>query len=311
VWFYALLLVAILNIVFLLTYYFAPQLYYPQVKSQLIGPLDLSKEGTAFDAASCSAFAEGAGATIEGFFFINPLQRTPTAISCNSPGNPSCEDGRFHTCVCASMTDCTNCSRNGYIPLIKVADVFTMEILSAPDAGRQGKAMAQLAIKTGTVADASGNTSTSHIEFIALPAVSLQKWTMISIVREGRRYDVYYDGALVASKKTTYMMANIGSPDAVKIGHPGFNGYAALLNFYDFVRSGLDASASYSKLSDTRGVPYVQLPSDVIAATSSMFAMPNVSLNFKMPSLCPSGSCIHAPQVRPAQPWMDWDTEYA
>ena len=39
-------------------------------------------------------------------------------------------------------------------------------------------------------------------ETIPLPELPFQKWTMITIAREGRRFDIYYNGKIVTSKRT-------------------------------------------------------------------------------------------------------------
>ena len=335
-WFYAVLgLLVITGIVF---FYYYPNYFYPSLRVVNLGPFNLSAATSVLDIDVSRRFSTSTGCTLQGFFYPLSLQRTPTAIACNTPGNPSCEDGRFHTCDCGTDIHCSKCTRNGYTPLFSIADILYFEVLSAPDAGRQGKAMAQLAVKTQTNMDASGNTvdsrglsvdasgnaagANSYIEFIVLPPLDLQKWTMISIAREGRRFDVYYNNKLVTSHKTMFPLASIATQGPVLVGNPGFGGYSGAFNYTDSAMDGSSVADSYSKQTDTRGAPYLKIPEEIkntvqptAKTIGSSFAFPGLEgIGIKYPSLpsfCLSGSCSAAPTIRPAKPWLEWDTAYA
>jgi hypothetical protein len=306
-WFvYALILITV--IAFGSIFYFNPSLLSGKLNASNIGPYELSSLTTLFDSSNVKTYEASGSMTIQAFFYITPLQRTPTAMTCNTPGNPSCEDGRFHTCTCVSNTDCTNCKSNGYLDLLKVGDTVALEILPAPDAGRQGKAMTQLAIRTQTNMDASGNAvdpsgnkplSKVHTEYLALPPIPLQKWCLVTIVREGRRFDIYYDDALVLSKKTSYVLSTTtDTTKAITAGGPGFTGYVAGVNLLQSAVSGYDVVAQYRKETDTRGAPFVTIPEKTITKASG----------FNLPSLCLIGC---GPKVMPSKPLMDWETQYA
>ena len=297
--------VGILAVVLFALVYFYPSLFYTVLQSTPVtGPFDLSSVNKIYDSTQTTVFEQGGAATIQGLFYINPTQRTPTAINCGSDGNPSCDTGRFKTCTCTATdpTCATSCKRNGYAPVLQIGNTCFLEVLVAPDAGRQGKAMAQLSVRTKTTnQDANGNpTEVSSIEFLTLPPIPLQKWVMVTIVREGRRYHVYYNNSVVLSQKTLY---NIGLSNnkPITCGNTYFNGAAAMFTLTAGSVTGVDIAAKYSQLTDTSGAPYI-----------------DVSLNgkktdgaFKFPSICPPGGCFSAPTVRPAQPWLDWDTAYA
>jgi hypothetical protein len=313
-WVYVL---AILTVVILSVLYFMPA---AKMAVSNVGPYELSKKTSVFDNNQVRTFEQTGSATFQGFFYVVPLQRTPTAITCNTPGNPSCEDGRFHTCYCGIGNNCDNCQRNGYAPLMMIGDTCFLEVLPAPDAGRQGKVMTQLAVRTKTTVDASGNpliidasgarpNFKSVFEFLALPPIPTQKWVMLTISREGRRFDVYYDGNLVLSQKTLFNIATTSDTAGISVGNSAFSGYGAGFDFAGSVTSGLEVSAKYTLRSDTRGAPRVSLPSDVTTiATNSAGA---ATSGIKLPSLCPTGGCFTGPTVRPAQPWLDWETSYA
>uniref|UniRef100_A0A6C0BB85 Uncharacterized protein n=1 Tax=viral metagenome TaxID=1070528 RepID=A0A6C0BB85_9ZZZZ len=291
--------------------YFNPSLFFTQKTVSNIGPYDLSILTTPFDNSNVKIYESSGAMTVQGFFYIIPLQRTPTAMSCNTPGNPSCEDGRFHTCTCVSNTDCINCKSNGYLDLLKVGDTVALEILPAPDAGRQGKAMTQLAIRTQTNVDSSGNAvdivprkklSKVYTEYLSLPPIPLQKWCLVTIVREGRRFDVYYDNTLVLSKKTSYVLSTTeDTTKGVTVGGPGFTGYMASAKFIQSALTGSEVFAQYSNETDTRGAPFVKIPEKTITQANDTFG-------FKIPSLCLIGC---GPKVMPSKPLMEWETQYA
>lgn len=311
-----------------LLYYF-PQWFYPTIKAGAKGPYKLNTVTSIFDNTQALDFQRLGNFTIQGFVYIVPLSRTPTAMTCNTPGNPSCEDGRFHRCSCGTSFECSKCDRPGYLPLLQISNVAYLEILAAPDAGRQGKAMTQLAIKTeynkdvsgnqvdasGVPVDASGNSTVSakYIEVLALPPIPLQKWVMITIVREGRRYDVYYNDALVLSKRTQFKLAETPSNLGISLGNPGLNGNAGAFTVYNTIQRSLDVSTAYKSMTDTRGAPNIELPQDsytmVTRPMIPQLTMPS-GFGFNW-SPCPSGNCFDAPKIRPAQPWLDWQTSYA
>ncbi len=310
--------------------YFAPQVFYKTIKTSALGPYSLNKVNTIFDNTAALNFQRLGSFTVQGFVYIVPLSRTPTAMNCNTPGNPSCEDGRFHRCPCGNSAECAKCERPGYLPVIQVSNVAFFEVLVAPDAGRQGKAMTQLSLKTesnmdisgsatdasGVPVDASGNTTSSskYIEVLSLPPIPLQKWTMVTISKEGRRYDVYYNDTLVLSKRTQFKIAESSSALGITVGNPGLNGNAGGFTVYDSAQNSLDVSKAYSDNVDTRGAPSLSVPTDTYTPA---YKRVNPDISFNMPGLglnwspCPSGNCLAAPSIRPAQPWLDWQTSYA
>jgi hypothetical protein len=323
-------LVGLVIVVLASLVYFAPAAFFPQLKVAKAGPFDLSAKTTVFDSNQVATFEQKGSATLQAFFYIVPTQRSPTAMTCNTPGNPSCEDGRFHTCFCGRGNNCDGCKRNGYTPLLSIGDTLFLELLPAPDAGRQGKAMTQIAVRTKTTVDASGNSvvldasgsSTnfeSVIEFLPLPPLPTQKWVSVTISREGRRFDIYYNDHLVLSQKTLYNIATTAGTTGIVVGDSSLSGYGAVFDFKESITNGMEVAASYAQQSDTRGAPLVNLPADTAkivmkgSATGAAGAnSPGYTLaGLTLPSLCPTGGCVTGPTVRPAQPWLDWDTAYA
>ena len=283
--------IAILTLIIVLLIYFYPTLFNKSTTIGFIGPVNLSTATTIFNTESVKSFEQNNYGTLQGFLSIVPLHRTPTAFTCGTTGNPSCDTGRFDNCTCIDTT-CSNCTRNGYYPILQIGDTLSLEILPAPDAGRPGQAMAQLAITTQT------NLNPKTIEILNLPPIPTQKWVMITIVKEGRRFSIYYNNALVLSQKTQYYVASSVGKNGIICGNPVFNGSAANFNLTQTAMVGMEIATAYTKYSDTRGVPYVTMKTDK-------------TLDFTIPSLCPSGGCLQTPTIRPAQPYLEWDTSYA
>lgn len=132
-------------------------------------------------------------------------------------------------------------------------------------------------------------------ETLVLPNIPLQKWTMITIAREGRRFDVYYNASLVLSKRTQYMIASTATFGPIIAGDPNLTGKVAAVEVSPTKKTSSEIQQNYLRLADTNGKPFTQ-----------------ESLDFSkyIPS-CEGGSCLGGPTVRPASPLMDWDTEYA
>ena len=208
--------------------------------------------------------------------------------------------------------------------VFSISGIVSLEVLNAPDASRQGKAMAQLIIKTeGQPVQQGSSSSQKYIETITLPPIPLQKWIMVGVAREGRRFDVYYNDTMVLSQKAMYMpISNISNSSfsGITSGSAGLVGQLALVNVYNYRLSSSDISAKYSEFADTRGRPYINTtattasgpditglnPEYKSALTLSSFLPPMASFN-----LCPSGGCLTPPAIKPASPLYDWTSSYA
>jgi hypothetical protein len=134
-------------------------------------------------------------------------------------------------------------------------------------------------------------------ETIPLPDIPLQKWTYVTIAREGRRFDVYYNGKIVLSKRTQNVIDLRSGFGPITAGHPFLmTGKIALVEVLSEKLNQSDVEASYRAKADTLGQPSI--------ATSSQDL-----LNF-LPT-CKDGGCITGPKVRPTSPLLDWTSKYA
>jgi len=136
---------------------------------------------------------------------------------------------------------------------------------------------------------------TVYEETIPLPNIPFQKWTYVTVAREGRRFDVYYNGKLVASKRTQNIVDLRTGFGPIVAGDPSLTGKVALVEALPQKLIQAEVEAKYKQTSDTTGKPNLSDVGDIFDYIPS----------------CKGGSCITGPSVRPASPLLDWQTQYA
>jgi len=203
------------------------------------------------------------------------------------------------------------CSHPQYKTVVNIGNILFLEVLVAPDASRQGGAMAQLVLKTRDAVK-------TYYETFVLPPLNIQKWTYLTIAREGRRIDVYYNNEIILSKKAQYNFDSIGvSP--ITSGSPGLEGQLLIANVYNRRISGKDVSSNYAQYADSRGQPYFNDSNNPVSLSDVGGLMPaygstlfSSALSY-IPSfnLCPTGGCFSPPTIRPANPMYVWSSPYA
>jgi hypothetical protein len=294
------------------------------INVQAQGPYNLNKNNDIFES---DTFLNEASSTIQGFFYINEFQKTGITTPCSStdPSLPNCDSGRYSLCAC-NITDCTSCDHKGYVPLMNLNNIVVLEVLGSPDSSRQNKAAIQLTIKTQSsglientshdpvnpslnpVGDGSATSvSQLYIETFMLPPIPYQKWIMISISREGRRFDIYYNDTLVLSKYASTNIYDEITNNNISVGNSTINGQSGFFNLYTSIQSASNISSQYNSLVNTRGSPLFNNPPPTL---SFDVAVPNLGVS-NIPSLCSSGDCIHNPEAPPARPYYEWSSSYA
>lgn len=103
-------------------------------------------------------------------------------------------------------------------------------------------------------------------EYIPLSDFPTQKWVYLTVNREGRRYTVYYNGAIAGSKLTDSMY--ILKTDALRIGGASYRGAYVYPNINPSIMRERDIAAYMSETSDTKHEPI--LPRDFWASISSI-----------------------------------------
>lgn len=132
-------------------------------------------------------------------------------------------------------------------------------------------------------------------ETIPLPNIPFQKWTFITIAREGRRFDIYYNGELVMSKRTQNVVDVRAAFGPITAGDPNLIGKMAFVESFSEKLTQPQIMANYKANSDTTGQPMISSPLNIFDY------MPN----------CKDGGCITGPTMRPTSPLLDWQTQYA
>lgn len=266
----------------------------------VVGPFDLQTSKQVGDvAASQTIIAASNSGSLQAFVYPLAFQRTGRLSMCSDgtspqPGEPDCNSGRFGICACQG-TDCSKCKHIGYVNILNISNVIRLEMLTAPDASRQNAALVQLVVRTLRTKPNANDTEVTE-ETIVCPEIPLQKWTMITIARDGRRFDIYYNNKLVSSKRTEQMIDTNSAVGPILAGDPQLYGSVAYVEVFDKRLSEAEVAANYSRLADTTGQPFI---------SKSKFDINDFL------SVCKNGDCLKGPSVRPTSPLLDWDTLYA
>ncbi len=274
------------------------------------GPFQLQSKPEVADSSTTRQLLNATNTgTIQAFVYPLQAQKTGTMVLCNptgsaNPGEPECSTGQYNLCKCVG-NDCSKCIHSGYVNVLNISNVIRLELLASPDAGRPNAATAQLVVRTlgmGTPVVTTGqpNQAIPRIqmtfeETIPLPDIPFQKWTFVTIAREGRRFDVYYNGKVVMSKRTQHIVDSRSGFGPIMAGDPNLIGKLAFVQTFPEKLNQADVMSHYKANSDTTGQP-------VISAPTNLFDyLPN----------CKDGGCISGPKMRPTSPLLDWQTQYA
>ncbi len=292
-----LVLVVIIGVVMLATITSAA----PSADVTFGGPFELKSKTSAVTSsdfgtpAQADAYLTSGAGSFQAFVYLDTMAKTGEYTPCgSSPAEPSCDTGAYRACPCEAVATCNNCVHKGYKTIVTLYGVYTLEVLNVPDASRPNAVAAQLAVLTTQTA--SGGSRVLFKETVSLPAFPLQKWTMITIVHEGRRVDVYYNDGLVASAQLENVISTSNfNLSYVDVGDTGLTGVAGLLRFYRRAVNGGDVRSQYSSQVDTRGAPVEMNTEKAQYSTAISKAQPGSLLS----RLCLDGSCLSGGMFRP------------
>lgn len=228
-------------------------------------------------------FMSNINAKLRVFYFLENLPRTNTVILDTENASLDPATNTYNICP---LTNNTSCAHPGFIKLLNLGSRCFIELLQAPDASRPGLPKTQLVVQTQKNT-ASGNVQ--YLETFALDAFPLQKWVMVTVVRNGNRISVYYNDRLVLSKNTTYVPNFVSGSGT--FADAMIRGQAKYLQTYSGEVSLADVATDYKIMADTRGEPINKFYS-------------KLSIN-----LCPSGDCFRGPQIKPTNPLMAWNSD--
>jgi hypothetical protein len=256
------------------------------------------------DPTTATDFLTSGKGTFQCFVYMDNLLRTTGYTECGTmPTQPSCSSGLYDPCPCDALADCTNCVHEGYRQLFNLYGVYRLEVLNVPDASRQNSVSAQLMVRTQAGTDA-------FMETVPLPPLELQKWTMITLSKNGRQVSVYYNNNLVSSSKMLNMITTMNpSGSIVQAGDSsGLSGTITLIRINGNTTENItDVGNYYSSHTDTRGNPssLTTTPNEFSASIAP------VKQSSMLSSMCLDGSCLHAPRIGGALPNLTTPTATA
>ena len=182
---------------------------------------------------------------------------------------------------------------NEYVTALNIGDNQRVKILIAPDAGRSSM-LAPVIFEVYT-------SSNEIPETVDIPGVYLQRWSCVVIVKQGRRFNIYVNGKLAASR-TCESMPRIDTTRSIRVGDSGkrLGGTIALLNLSPYAMQLNDVRDYVSETMGTDGKPYL---------ISDLPALPTFSFDtLRELLICPGGNCSTA---RKAGPIDQWNSQYA
>ena len=239
---------------------------------------------------------DGRPASIRFAVYVQQAPKTLSKVDCLDTATPltqfgpSCTDYTFKTCKC-NGSSCGGCGvRSPYLSkVLYIGDV--LELWASGYTSTNDKPLVPAILKVKTAQD--GNNF--FVESISLPAIPLQRWTVITIVKEGRRFDVYYGEKVVASKLCDNLP--LTPPSGAEWRAGGMSNWLGKIGLFtgtSKAKNQDDVNADVSALVNTRGIPFYldQL---------------NFSFNLQMPP-CIFGNCNNLPAVKPLNPFAVYAT---
>jgi len=238
---------------------------------------------------------DGRPTTLRFAIYIEAAPKTIAKVDCIDTAEPltqfgpSCSDYTFKRCKCNGAS-CVGCGvRSPYLSkVLYIGDVFELWASGYTSSNDKPLVPALLKIKTAT------DSSQHFVESVSLPAIPLQRWTVVTVVKEGRRIDVYYGSKAVASKLCDYLPLTPSSDGWRACGMDGWKGQIGLFTGTLKAKSQDDVNADVEALVNTRGIPFYL---DQI----------NFSFNLTMPE-CILGGCNDLPAVKPLNPFAVYNS---
>lgn len=186
--------------------------------------------------------------------------------------------------------DRTSKAVNEYVSLMEIPENWYLEISPSPSENKPTSARLRVRVK--------GNDAI-QTEIIDLPSIPRQKWLMIAVLRDGRRFDVMYDNKVVMSHRLKNYPVIISGP--LNVGAPS-----------------LDGSVIHVILNDRRMTPTeVERERTAHVDTNNVIFEDNqIYVSFPMPTIklfgqCPSGFPCDPVTKPPKNNLLAWDSPYS
>lgn len=259
---------------------------------------DISKENTCLKMNPDSGFGiwrSNVPCTIRFFVFVSGLGRGMDAgFDCTAtPNMPGCAQT---TTAIPCLSDCSSEQTpltQSYLKSVFRLSTGEVEFFTASPSNSSSTGGYLKVITQKRLTD---STTKQYLEGILLPAIPQQKWTMITITKDGKRLSVFYDKERVASRVLNFLPIDASPSNYYTCGILTGDGIGSIgyVNWYSKIYSLSDVKADYEALTNSRGVPRALDELDL-----------NPSALFKGP-VCAFGTCNPMPVVAPASPFEAW-----
>ena len=169
------------------------------------------------------------------------------------------------------------------ISLLRMGNSLKLEILPG---GVSSPPKTRLVVQT--------QSSPAGFEEIPVPMFPQQKWVQLAIVREGRRYTIYYNGIPVSSQRTNYFP--VVNSSQLTMGDTRLRGEFVGVKVMATPLRLEEIKAELANTADTRYEPYK--PSDIWATLTNLG--------------CPNGLfCFSTSSPPKKDPLKMWESPYA
>lgn len=256
---------------------------------------DLSKAGTQVLSNADVPWTNEA-CSLRFAIFVESAPRTVSKVDCIASSSsgatsfaPSCSDYEYKRCACNGVS-CAGCNLNGNYLTNLLSYGSNIQLWASGYTSQNDKPYIPAILKVTT----ASSPSQSYVESITLPAIPLQKWTVVTIVKEGRRFDVYYGAKAVATKLLDYPPLSSIITSGWTAGNSHWAGKIGLFSGVKKTQTTADVLADVQSLVNTRGVPFYL---DEI----------NFDFNVAIPE-CLFGNCNKLPDVKPLNPFSTYVT---
>jgi len=131
-------------------------------------------------------------------------------------------------------------------------------------------------------------------EVIEINSIFLQRWNHVAIVKKGRKFNIYVNGKLDASKMCS-SMPDYDTTQPLRIGDSRLGGKIALMSLAPYAMEIDEIRTLYKDSADNQGKPHI---------TSGESIIPEFSLEDTFNSiLCPGGNCDSGVNKGPMYKW--------
>jgi hypothetical protein len=178
--------------------------------------------------------------------------------------------------------------RNEFTSIMQVENNWYLEI--APSSIGNTDTSARLKVQTN-------DGGKLQYEIIDLPSIPKQKWMFITILRDGRRFDILYNNQIVASQILEFYPVVISSP--LSVGNKGLSGSVIHIMINGKRLTPNEVERERVSRIDTNGT--------VLEADTIAISLPGLNLFAK----CPSGLPCDPITKPPNNNLLQWKTPYA